>query len=760
MSQIDSSTKINDYIKKLVSDATSVQQEFNCELLTTEHVIYALLKRSPEVLDEVNAIMKHENTMFLLNSMEKTFASVNYKNFGNNIQNNRTHYTINIEPQIANLLTHVFVKSDTNIEDKYLDMLVIAIHFPYCDVLKNLNFHISDDEFQNSFTSKINNYLKDVIGLMIGLPDHEGMERSLTENRAKQADDPLEAYTIDMLAKVQESSYVPTIGREEIILQLCKALSRKKKPSAVLTGDAGVGKTQIAYGLAERIVNKSVPDNLQDIILLELNVTSLMAGTMYRGDLEARMDALMKALKEKTNVVLFIDEIHMIAGAGQTTGSNMDISNMLKPALADGYVRVIGATTDSEFNSSIGKDPALERRFSRVFVPEMTKEDTLELVQQIKESYEKHHDVVYSEDAIKLIINLSDKFLKSKRFPDKTIDVMDLVASSNRIKEKPESEITTDAVYEEMAEIAKLPVELVKSSNSTLINNLAKNLKANVFGQDQAIDKITEIMTIAQAGLRESNSIKGAFLLVGSSGSGKTETAKTLADSLGLQMIRFDMSEFMEKHTVSKLIGAPAGYVGYEDEGKLISEVEKYPNAVLLLDEIEKAHPDILKVFLQVIDDGRLTSSKGKTVYFDNITLIMTSNLGIRLEGQRSIGFGSDNSDAVMKAVKQALAPEFINRIDAILRYYDLQPEVISKIVDKNIKNINDMIKDRGYNINIDELARKWLIKHGTEKGMGARPMKRCVDSNVKVLLAPLLLNESEQKEFTVSVLDDKIILK
>lgn len=570
-------------------------------------------------------------------------------------------------------------------------------------------------------------------------------------------------YTTNLTKEAREGKLDPLIGRSVELNDLMQILSRKKKKNGVLVGDAGVGKTEIVNGLAIQIANGNVPDAMKDVTILSLNVSSLTAGTKYRGDFEERVEKIIKELESKEDVILFIDEIHTMMGAGAVGGGNMDLSNMLKPALSKGTIRVIGATTLDEYRAHIEKDPALSRRFMKVDVLEPTIEETREIVRGAKVSYERYHKVKYTADAIDAVIELSSKYIQNKKFPDKAIDLLDAAAGRNKVKDSPKKTITRAEIEVEVARIANLPLEVVSCSESSRMKNLAEELGKRVYGQDDAINVLVNNVMIARAGLREHHSIQGAFMFVGPSGTGKTEIAKGLSNAMGVELVRFDMSEFAAEHTVSKLLGSPPGYVGHDSgNGLLLDKIEQYPNCILLLDEIEKAHPNVLLPLLQVMDEGHLTGSQGKTVYFNNVTVIMTTNLGSRQSSSRSIGMktGSNNDDGISKAIKDHLRPEFLNRIDAIVRFNELDSSVIAKIVDKFIADINKDMKVRKVKIVLDKAAKEWLAKNGVQEGMGARPMKRCITENIKKVLAPEILFGSlvngGKAKFTVE--DDKIV--
>ncbi|WOL22763.1 hypothetical protein [Escherichia phage vB_EcoM_JNE01] len=571
------------------------------------------------------------------------------------------------------------------------------------------------------------------------ISDEPTGDKKVAQQQPASKQKSLEDYTTNLTALAKEGKLDPMIGRQKELASLVETLARKTKKNAILTGEAGVGKTQIVDGLAQAIANGDVPEHLKDVELLSLNVGALTAGTKYRGEFEERIDNLLKELKKRENTIVFIDEIHIMVGAGSASNGSMDMSNMLKPALSRGEIRVIGATTYDEYRKNIEKDSALSRRFMKIDVVEPTVEETREIINGLQKTYEKFHNVTFTKGAMDAVITLSDKFLKNKHFPDKAIDLMDASAAKKRSRDNG-NEITVGDIQEVVAGIANLDLNVVACTESERMRSLPDALRSRVYGQEEAVTKLVDNVMVARAGLRESSSVQGAFMFVGPSGTGKTEITKALADATGSKLIRFDMSEFSQEHTVSKLIGSPPGYVGHDSgNGLLLDQIEQYPNAVLLLDEIEKADRKVLLTFLQVLDEGRLTGSQGKTVYFNNVTVVMTTNLGAADSTKRSIGMsGSDTAQD--KAIKAFLPPEFINRIDSIVTFNDLSSDAIQSIIDKFMGSLNEQVKDRGVKVSLTKAAREWLAKNGVKNGMGARPMKRTIEQNIRVPLAKEML--------------------
>lgn len=595
------------------------------------------------------------------------------------------------------------------------------------------------------------------------IADEPTGDKKVAGQQASSKQKSLADFSTNLTELAKEGKLDPMIGREKELAALIETLARKTKKNAILTGEAGVGKTQIIDGLAQAIVDGNVPDHLKGVEILSLNVAAVTAGTKYRGEFEERMENIIKELKTRENAIVFIDEIHTMMGAGSSSNGSMDMSNILKPALSRGEIRVIGATTYDEYRKNIEKDAAFARRFMKVDVVEPTIDETRQIVNGLKATYEKFHKVSFNSDAMDAIISLSAKFLQNKRFPDKAIDLMDAAAAKIRSDESRDSMIVTKQDIEQVVSvIANLELDIVACSENERMTNLPKALRERVFGQEDAVQKLVDNTMVARAGLREKASVQGAFLMVGPSGTGKTEISKAFSHAMGSELVRIDMSEYTQEHTVAKLIGSPPGYVGHDTgNGLLLDKIEQYPNAVLLLDEIEKAHPKVLLTFLQVLDEGRLTGSQGKTVYFNNVTVIMTTNLGASDTNKRSIG-ASTVDNAQDRAIKAFLPPEFINRIDSIIKFNELSDDAIQSVIDKFMVGLNDQIKERNVSVSLTTAARKWLAENGVQKGMGARPMKRIIEQNIRVPLAKELLCGSLMNggNVTFDFIDGKLAIK
>ena len=556
-------------------------------------------------------------------------------------------------------------------------------------------------------------------------------------------DSPLENYCTNLNKKAQQGKIDPLIGRNEEIQRTVQVLSRRRKNNPLLVGEAGVGKTAIAEGLALRIVDKEVPDNIQDHIVYSLDLGALLAGTKYRGDFEKRLKAVLKQLGEHEGGILFIDEIHTIIGAGAASGGVMDASNLIKPLLANGELKCIGSTTYQEYRGIFEKDRALARRFQKIDIPEPSVEETFEILKGLREKLEEHHQVKFSVPALKAAAELSAKYINDRFLPDKAIDVVDEAGAYQNLltSNKRKKLISVTEIESVVAKIARIPQKKVSARDKDTLKNLERDLKLLVYGQDEAITALSSAIKLARSGLREPQKPVGCFLFAGPTGVGKTEVTKQLANVMGIELLRFDMSEYMEKHTVSRLIGSPPGYVGYDQGGLLTEAVTKNPYSVLLLDEIEKAHPDVFNLLLQIMDHGTLTDSNGRQADFRHVILVMTSNAGASEISRNTIGFsGQDHSTDGLEAIKRQFTPEFRNRLDAIINFSALDVKTIGLVVDKFIIELEEQLSNKGVSFEVSRTARDWLIEHGYNRAMGARPMARLIQENIKKPLADELL--------------------
>ncbi|NMM42915.1 ATP-dependent Clp protease ATP-binding subunit ClpA [Rhodospirillaceae bacterium KN72] len=568
-------------------------------------------------------------------------------------------------------------------------------------------------------------------------------EDAKAEDVNKSGHEALDAYCVDLNKKAGEGKIDPLIGRTQEVERVIQVLCRRTKNNPLLVGDPGVGKTAIAEGLAKRIVELDVPDVLATCTIFSLDMGSLLAGTRYRGDFEERLKAVMKELEQTDGAILFIDEIHTVIGAGATTGGAMDASNLLKPALQNGSLRCIGSTTYKEYRGHFEKDRALARRFQKIDVTEPSVEDSIKILMGLKPYYEEHHGVKYTQDAIKTAVELSSRYINDRKLPDKAIDVIDEVGAAQMLlaESKRKKQIGTKDVEAVVAKIARIPPKQVSRDDRDALSNLESDLKTMVYGQDQAIDALTSAIKLARAGLREPEKPIGSYLFSGPTGVGKTEVAKQLARTMGVELKRFDMSEYMERHTVSRLIGAPPGYVGFDQGGLLTDAIDQTPHCVLLLDEIEKAHPDLFNVLLQVMDHGKLTDNNGKSVDFRNVVLIMTTNAGATDMAKPAIGFGREKREGEdTEAIERLFTPEFRNRLDAIIPFASLSKDVIGRVVDKFVIQLETQLAERDVTIDLTDEARVWLGDKGYSDRYGARPLARVIQEHIKRPLAEELL--------------------
>ncbi|MBL8769754.1 MAG: ATP-dependent Clp protease ATP-binding subunit ClpA [Phenylobacterium sp.] len=589
------------------------------------------------------------------------------------------------------------------------------------------------------------NYIAHGIAKKAGASEAKPVKGAEDEEKpaVKTGGEALEAYCINLNEKAKQGKVDPLIGRMAEVERCIQILCRRTKNNPLLVGDPGVGKTAIAEGLARKIVNKQVPEVLSKSTIFSLDMGALLAGTRYRGDFEERVKQVVKELENHPDAILFIDEIHTVIGAGATSGGAMDASNLLKPALASGTLRCMGSTTYKEFRQHFEKDRALVRRFQKIDVNEPTIDDTIKILKGLKTYYEEFHKLRYTNDAIRAAVELSAKYITDRKLPDKAIDIIDEAGASQMLlpEGKRKKTIGLKEVESVVAKIARIPPKSVSKSDTEALKQLEGDLKRAVYGQDEAIDSLSSAMKMARAGLRDANKPIGCYLFSGPTGTGKTETARQLASTLGIELLRFDMSEYMERHTVSRLIGAPPGYVGFDQGGLLTDAVDQHPHSVVLLDEIEKAHPDVFNILLQVMDHGQLTDSNGKKIDFRNVVLIMTTNAGASDAQRNAIGFGrGKQDDEVDEALKRLFTPEFRNRLDAIVQFRPLTPEIIRQVVQKFVMQLEAQLADRHVTIETDDDAADWLAKNGFDELYGARPLARVIQENIKKPLADEIL--------------------
>ena len=619
---------------------------------------------------------------------------------------------------------------------------------------------------QNIARIDVVNFISHGISKLSHEQDEEETENLEEDSTQEASTSALDNYATNLNRLAKEGKIDPLIGRDEELLRCIQILSRRRKNNPLLVGESGVGKTAIAEGLAKRIVDQKIPEIMKDSVVYSLDMGALLAGTKYRGDFEKRFKSLLAELKRQPKAILFIDEIHTIIGAGAASGGVMDASNLLKPLLSGGQLKCMGSTTFAEFRGIFEKDSALARRFQKIDVVEPGVEDTYKILKGLKSQFEEHHNLKYTDKALKAASELADRYIRDRHMPDKAIDVIDEVGAGQQLlsQSKRKKVIGVTDVEKVVAKIARIPSRTVNADDKKSLKDLDKNMKMMVYGQDEAITSLANAIKLSRAGLKAAEKPIGSFLFAGPTGVGKTEVSRQLAHIMGMELVRFDMSEYMEAHTISRLIGAPPGYVGYDQGGLLTEAVNKTPHCVLLLDEIEKAHPDVFNLLLQVMDHGTLTDNNGRKTDFRHVVLIMTTNAGAEASSRRSIGFNEQNHETdAMEVIRKMFTPEFRNRLDGIIQFAPLQKDVIGHVVDKFLTELQEQLDDKKVIVYATDSARDWLAEKGYDPQMGARPMSRLIQEEVKKPLAELILfGELSEKggSVRVNVVDDKIVLE
>jgi ATP-dependent Clp protease ATP-binding subunit ClpA len=700
------------------------------ELITVEHLLVAMLNNpsAQEVLSACGAnlaSLKDELTSHIeehtpIVSGENDVDTQPTLGFQRVIQRAMLHVQSSGKKEVtgANVLVAIFGEKDSH--------AVYFLHHQGIARLDIVNYIAHGIAKDNSETN-----------------ESQASDESIDQSTQKK-ESALDSYAVNLNNLVIEGKIDPVIGRDEEIERVAQILCRRRKNNPLLVGEAGVGKTAIAEGLAKKIVDGDIPEILKNTTIYSLDLGSLIAGTKYRGDFEQRLKNVLNQLSKKENAVLFIDEIHTIIGAGSASGGTLDASNLLKPALAKGELKCIGATTFNEFRSVFEKDHALTRRFQKIDIDEPSIPTSIEILKGLKKAFEKHHNIKFMNNAITAAVELSAKYISDRRLPDKAIDVIDEAGALQKIlpKTKQKKTITSKEIEEVIAKIAKIPSRNINKDDKNMLKNLERDLRAIIFGQDEAIEKLSTAIKMSRSGLLEDNKPIGSFMFSGPTGVGKTEVAKQLAYILGIELIRIDMSEFMERHSVSKLIGAPPGYVGFDQGGLLTEAVNKNPYAILLLDEIEKAHPDIHNILLQVMDNGFLTDSNGRKIDFRNATLIMTTNVGADTLSKSTLGFVNPNQNFFNEKseIDKAFSPEFRNRIDAIVSFSPLKNDTILKVVDKFLMQLENQLHDKKVEATFSSKIKSYLAANGFDEKMGARPMSRLIQNTIRKALADELL--------------------
>ncbi len=705
-------------LENIVQEAADYADHRGHDYVTVEHITMFLIRDNK--VQKILKDFKIDNEQVEKDLLEWIDTEGNPGLDSENGRRGKAKKTVSVDRIFQRGFAHVLFASKDSIEESDL-LLSILME-------------------ENSFSR----YLFGLYGM-----DAESLQNYMQLSRKKSEDNQmLSEYTTNLNEEAKKSRIDPLIGRTEEVSDLIHVLARRKKNNCVLVGEPGTGKTAIAEGLAKKIVEGNVPDLLKTKVVYSMDIGSLLAGTKYRGDFEERLKGVLDSMQDDPDAILFIDEIHMIMGAGSAGGSNVDVANLIKPVLGKGRLLTIGATTPDEFADHFEKDTALMRRFAKLDINETSPEDTKLIVEGLREYYEEFHGVKYEPELLDKLVDLTDRYVKTRYFPDKALDIVD--AAGATVKLRNEQNVVLNDVIRQISKASNIGADVIDIDSTDTYKNLDANIKTSVYGQDEAVDTLCESIILSKSGLREPNKPIGSFLFVGPTGTGKTETARTLAKELQCELVKFDMSEYMERHSVAKLIGAPPGYVGHAEgkmgQGQLLAAVEADPNCVLLLDEVEKAAPEVLQVLLQVMDDGKLTGSAGKVVDFSNVVLIMTSNLGAADSERNRIGFGSGtNEGEVMKAVESFFSPEFRNRLDTVVRFNKLDVDLMANIVDRLIEDTNRLLISNGKNIQlgISAKARKQLCADGYDPSMGARPLKRVFESEVKKPLSKTILFES-----------------
>lgn len=732
-------------VQNIFEYSVNLSKTLKHEYITIEHIVYSIMcdQDSYKFLEDFGA-----DASFVKNNLEN-FLKTNLKDLESDKENIKPKKTNSVERILNRCFSQVLFSGRQKIEvsDLIISILSEKNSFSYYYLTKS---GVTKDKF-----------VKYIAENMIG--DNE-IETAATGST--QIEKVINSFCTNLSLMAKQRKIDPVIGRDEEIEKIQLVLARRNKCNVLMVGDPGVGKTAIAEGIARKIHEKKVPKFILDHQVYSLDISSLIAGSKYRGDFEERVKAVLTALEKKGKIILFIDEAHMMSGAGAANQSSNDLANILKPVLTKGVIKLIASTTWEEYRKHFEKDRALMRRFQRVTIDEPTAELSVKIIKGIKKYYEKHHNVKITDGAIDQAVKLSMKYMSDKKLPDKAIDIIDCACARYKIKEDESTDgveqiVDIEQVVYELSKMINMPLETVAQKESKNLSDLESSMKSVVYGQDTAIDKLLDKIFVSQAGMKLANKPIGNFLFLGPTGTGKTETAKQLAEKMSMQLLRFDMSEYQEKHSVARLIGAPPGYVGYDDNaGQLITKLQEHPNSVLLLDEIEKAHPDVTNILLQFMDNGFVTGSNSKQADGRNCILIMTSNLGAADNEKNTIGFGElEKDDEDDKAVKKFFPPEFRNRLDAIVKFNSLSSDTIKEIVKKFIVDLNDQLKDKGIKITADNDTIDWLAKNGYDKKMGARPLGRLIDNEIKSPLSrQVLFGELVTGgQVSISVSEDKL---
>ena len=732
----------NKDLEQIFDAAVALAVEYKHEYITLEHVLHGIVTN-------------------------QSFAAI-LTNFGTDVNNLSKDLLKFIKEDLTEIVNaNVDRPKKTQAVDKVLNRAFTQVLFAGRQVIEPVDCFISmfaeKLSHANYFIRKHNidkdQFISFIQKEIVEAPN-EVEER---QHKSTQLERVINQFCTNLTAKAKSKKIDPVIGREKEIEEMQLVLARRNKANVMLIGDPGVGKTAVAEGLARKIVEGTVPKFIQDHTVYSLDISAILAGSKYRGDFEERLKMIISAIEKKGNCILFIDEAHMMNGAGAVSGGSNDMANILKPALSKGTLKVIASTTWEEYRKHFEKDRALMRRFQRVTIDEPNEATAIKILKGLRKYYEKHHGVKITNQAIIDAVTYSVKFMSDKKLPDKAIDLIDCACARFKVKDEENGIVDHDEILFEVAKIANLPLEQISSKEGLNLGGLEKNLRSKVFGQEKAIDSLLDKIFISQAGLKSINKPVGSFLFTGPTGVGKTEVAKQLAENMGVKLVRFDMSEYQEKHSVAKFIGAPPGYVGFdENAGQLITNLQEHPNCILLLDEVEKAHPDVLTVMLQLMDNGFITGSNGKKADGRNAIIIMTSNLGAADADKNSVGFGSLERDSDPKdAVNKFFAPEFRNRLDGIVKFNKLDRTNMVKVIKKFIDELNALIKDKNINVRLNPDAIEFLINKGFNSKMGARPLQRTIDEHIKKPMSREILfgKLTNGGVVEVTVQDDKLNL-
>jgi ATP-dependent Clp protease ATP-binding subunit ClpA len=721
---------ISKELEKSLNFAVQVAHEARHEFVTTEHLLLTLLDNSSalSVLQACEANIE-QLRMQLTSHLNEHVPQVD------DLPEVKTQPSIGFQRVLQRAIVHVQSSGKSEVEG---ENVLVAI---FSEQDSHAAYYLDQ---QNVTRFDAVSYISHGVSRGSEELDRLPYPKDKEDIEGEQKEGALEAYTVNLNQRAIDGFIDPLIGREKEVERTIQILSRRRKNNPLYVGEAGVGKTAIAEGLAKKIVEQQVPTILADAVVYSLDLGALLAGTKYRGDFEKRLKAVLKALAKELHAILFIDEIHTIIGAGAASGGAMDASNLLKPSLSSGELKCIGSTTYQEYRGVFEKDRALARRFQKIDIEQPTVDETIQILRGLKSRFEEHHEVTYTSEALTLAAELADRYINERFLPDKAIDVIDEAGARTRLFDRKEGEIPVidiQQIEEIVSFIARIPPKNVSASDVDSLKNLERDLKLVVFGQDDAITNLASAIKMSRSGLGKPDKPIGSFLFSGPTGVGKTEVTRQLALTLGVELIRFDMSEYMERHTVSRLIGAPPGYVGFDQGGLLTDSVNKHPHAVLLLDEIEKAHPDVFNLLLQVMDHGTLTDNNGRKADFRNVIIVMTTNAGATQVSRNSMGFTKqDHATDDTVAIQKMFTPEFRNRLDSIVRFNSLSKGVISKVVDKELLEVEHQLLDKNVQLRVDKDARNWLAENGYDETMGARPLARLIQEEVKRALADELL--------------------